>query len=91
MKNEEISNNNKTINIYKKVGSILGKSIYNVKSETNSYIPNHILKTRDDVETKLSMAMMSPNKNVLKITKYQRTLNGIDLMIENRILRGESL
>ena len=90
MRSRDISKNNKPIQIYKRLGSILKKPICRVKSEESSYIPKHILKNRENVETKLSMGMLSPQHNSLKIAKYQRILNNIDLMIENRILGGES-
>ncbi|MDA3855492.1 MAG: hypothetical protein PF569_04495 [Candidatus Woesearchaeota archaeon] len=89
MKTEEISNNNESIKIYKRVGSIFKKPISSIKTEKKYYIPKHILKNKKKIETKLSIAMLMPEYNSLTINKYNQILNNIDLMIKNRLLEGE--
>ena len=74
MINRDIRNKIESNIIYKRVGS------------TNSnFIPKAILKARENYETKLSMALLNPNDNKIKLEKFQRILNKLEETIEARI------
>jgi hypothetical protein len=85
MNNRDICNKEKAYKIYKRAGL----TNCSITTEENSNVPKHILRNRNDFETKLSMALLSPRHNAFKIAKYQRILNNIDLIISNRIFRGD--
>jgi hypothetical protein len=79
MINRDIRNNIESNIIYKRVGS-----------NNSNLIPKTLLNAREKYETKLSMALLNPNENRIKIEKFQRILNKLEDTIDARIF-GVSL